>query len=221
MASQVPVFGVFGTGGFGREVVEIAWQNCQARYGEGQFRLVLLEDAPARRTVNQWPVLSLEEFAREPAASRFFNVAIADRYIRERTVKRCLEAGLQPFSVRSALADVAASASIGVGAVLCQFCVVSVNSTIGDFFHLNHHSYVSHDCRLGRFVTFAPAAHCNGTIDIGDYAYIGSGAVIRQSTGTQRVSIGANATVGMGAVVLNSVPAGATVVGNPARILAP
>ncbi|MBX7540904.1 serine O-acetyltransferase [Qipengyuania sphaerica] len=47
-----------------------------------------------------------------------------------------------------------------------------------------------------------------------DGAYIGAGAVILGG-----VTVGANAIVGANAVVLNDVPPGATVVGNPARIV--
>ena len=45
-------------------------------------------------------------------------------------------------------------------------------------------------------------------------ASIGAGAVIRCG-----ITIGEWAMVGCGAVVVNDVPAGATVVGNPARII--
>ena len=59
----------------------------------------------------------------------------------------------------------------------------------------------------------------NGNIHIHDHAYIGAGAVIKQGTPNQPLVIGQGAVVGMGAVVTKSVPAGVTVVGNPARIM--
>jgi len=43
--------------------------------------------------------------------------------------------------------------------------------------------------------------------------------MIKQGTPDQPLVIGAGAIVGMGAVVTKSVPPGATVVGNPARIV--
>ena len=86
-------------------------------------------------------------------------------------------------------------------------------------FHANLYSYVEHDCVIGNYVTFAPGVKCNGNIHIHDHAYIGSGAVIKQGTADHPLIIGYGAVVGMGAVVTKSVPAGATVVGNPARII--
>ena len=90
---------------------------------------------------------------------------------------------------------------------------------IGKSFHANIYSYVAHDCRIGDFVTFAPKVCCNGNVHIEDHAYIGTGAIIRQGTPERPLVIGEGAVVGMGAVVTRDVPAGVTVVGNPARPL--
>lgn len=72
---------------------------------------------------------------------------------------------------------------------------------------------------IGDFVTFASRVICNGNVHIHDHAYIGTGAVIRQGTPDKPLIIGKGAVVGMGAVVTKDVPAGVTVVGNPAKVL--
>ena len=108
---------------------------------------------------------------------------------------------------------------IGEGSLLCPFSCLTSNIKIGKFFHANIYSYVAHDCIIGDYVTFAPGVKCNGNIHIEDHAYIGTGAVIKQGTPDKPLVIGKGAIVGMGAVVTKSVPAGVTVVGNPARIL--
>lgn len=72
---------------------------------------------------------------------------------------------------------------------------------------------------IGDCVTFAPRVSCNGNVVIGDGAYIGTGAVIKQGTPDRPLRIGAGAVVGMGAVVTRDVAPGMTVVGNPARPL--
>jgi acetyltransferase-like isoleucine patch superfamily enzyme len=90
---------------------------------------------------------------------------------------------------------------------------------IGKFFHANLFSYVAHDCTIGDYVTFAPNVACNGNVMIGDHAYIGTGAVLKQGTREAPLRIGEGAVVGMGAVVTKDVAPFTTVVGNPARVL--
>ena len=53
-------------------------------------------------------------------------------------------------------------------------------------------------------------------VRIGRYAWIGGGAIILPG-----ISIGDDAVIGAGSIVTRDVPAGATVVGNPARIVSP
>jgi acetyltransferase-like isoleucine patch superfamily enzyme len=53
-----------------------------------------------------------------------------------------------------------------------------------------------------------------GSVSIGDDAWIGAGAIILPN-----VSIGERAIVGAGAVVTKDVPPGTVVIGNPARVL--
>ena len=110
-------------------------------------------------------------------------------------------------------------AEIGEGAALSPFVTITSNIKIGKCFHANLYSYVEHDCVIGDYLTFAPGVKCNGNVHIEDHAYIGTGAVIKQGTPDKPLIIGKGAVVGMGAVVTKSVPAGVTVVGNPARIL--
>jgi acetyltransferase-like isoleucine patch superfamily enzyme len=93
------------------------------------------------------------------------------------------------------------------------------NIRIGRHFHANLYSCVEHDCVIGDFVTFAPGVRCNGNVHIGDHAYIGAGAIIRQGVAGAPVEIGAGAVIGMGAVVTRSVAPGMVVAGNPARPL--
>ena len=109
--------------------------------------------------------------------------------------------------------------TMGEGSIICGFVHLTSNIKIGKGFHANIYSYIAHDCVIGDFVTFAPRVSCNGNVHIEDHAYIGTGAVLRQGTLDKPLIIGKGAIVGMGAVVTKDVPAGVTVVGNPARPL--
>jgi len=212
-----PLYAIVGAGGFGREVMPVAAEMLGAREN-AEFELVFVDEHLKATAVNGHRVMTPSEFL-SSAGEKHFNVAIADFGIRERLVSQFVECGARPFGITAANSVRLSSNEIGEGAILCPYTTVTSNVTIGRYFHLNPYSYVAHDCRIGDFVTFAPAAHCNGRVVIEDYAYIGSAAVIKQGTPDKPMVIGKGAVVGMGAVVTKSVAPYTTVVGNPAAPL--
>lgn len=101
---------------------------------------------------------------------------------------------------------------VGPGAVVFANAMVTTNITLGRHAHIGRGASIGHDSVVADYASIMPLASVAGGVTIGEAAFIGTGALIRQG-----VTIGAEATVGMGAVVLRDVPAGATVIGNPAR----
>jgi len=215
------LYGIVGAGGHGRETAPLAERWLRGPDGPGGGEVVfVVEDKyfVSSEPLNGRRVLRLSDFLAEPAEQRYFNVAIADSRVRERIADSIAPALALPFSIVADNHVRLDNSTVGEGAIFSSFSQLTSNARVGRFFHANFYSYVAHDCVIGDFVTFGPGAKCNGHVVIEDHAYIGAGAVIRD--GTQRpVVIGKGAVVGMGAVVTKSVPAGATVVGNPAKIL--
>ena len=212
------LFAVYGVSGCGRGVMPLARSQLR-RQGISDDRLVFVDDNPDASVVNGQRVMTYAQFLAEPARTRYAVLAIANSTVRERLALRCAEDGVAAWSVAAANVEILDDVQIGVGAILCPFVTVTSNIQIGKHFHANLYSYVEHDCVLGDYVTFAPAVKCNGNIVIEDHAYVGAGAIIKQGRPGQPLVIGKGAVVGMGAVVTKDVPAGATVVGNPARFL--
>ena len=208
------LFGVYGSGGCGRGIMPLLRDQLR----EADASLVFIDDSP-QGSINGLEVWPWRRFLEEPADSRAACLAVASSRIRERLFDQCVEAGVEVVAVRAPNVVEMDDVEIGPGALISPFVTLTSNIRIGRAFHANLYSYVEHDCRIGDFVTFAPGVHCNGNVHIHDHAYIGTGAVIRQGTPEQPLTIGKGATVGMGAVVTKDVPAGTTVVGNPARPL--
>lgn len=214
------LLGILGVGGFGREVYPIVKSNLDLSVEFRQYdEVCFVETIRTREMYEGVLCISIDEFIRLECDEKMFTIAIADAEIRRQMSMDLVSMGFTPASIKAETARIAETASIGPGSIMCDFSIVTADTIIGSYFQLNLHSYVAHDCKIGDYVTFAPGVHCNGNVQIGDGAYVGTGAMLREGSGHQPLKIGKNAVVGMGAVVLNDVPDGATVVGNPARIL--
>ncbi|OOW13486.1 acetyltransferase [Acinetobacter sp. MF4640] len=210
------LIGVYGASGFGKEVMPLV----RAQFTElNKENFVFIDDGQANTDLNGYQVLSYTDFINNSKTDKRVTIAIANSQVREKLVARLDQDGVQHLEIQAANTVILDEVEIGEGSLLCPFTCLTSNIKIGKFFHANIYSYVAHDCVIGDYVTFAPGVKCNGNIHIEDHAYIGTGAVIKQGTPDKPLVIGKGAIVGMGAVVTKSVPAGVTVVGNPARIL--
>ena len=206
--------GIFGVGGCGRGIMPLLRNQSAGQ----QCECVFVDDGNAAPKINGQRVMSLADFVADPRP-KAIAIAIADPFIRRKIALRCEVLGVGFLAITGTPMVKMDDVEIGEGAILSPFVTITSNVRIGKHFHGNLYSYVEHDCVIGDYVTFAPSVRCNGNIDIGDLAYIGAGAIIKQGKNGAPLRIGAGAVIGMGAVVTRNVPAGATMVGNPARIM--
>ena len=200
-------FAIYGTGGFGRELI----QPARAMLDPSVDELVFASDDVTGRVLDI-PVIAPDELAPEDRAV----IAVGDWKVRQQIASRV---GCRFGSLIAPTARIGPGTEIGPGAIFCDYTMVTASASIGAHFQCNIYSYVAHDCVIGDFVTFAPNVCCNGNVHVGDRVYIGTGAVMRQGLPDKPLVIGEGAIIGMGAVVTKDVPAGVTVVGNPARPL--
>ncbi len=111
-------------------------------------------------------------------------------------------------------------------AVLDRLCIVGWNVNLGNYTDIGGGLYLPHGnvvvdglVRIGRNCVIAPwvTIGTNGSVAgprIGDDVFIGTGAKVLGA-----ITVGDRAKIGANAVVLSDVPAGATVVGIPAKVV--
>lgn len=212
------LYAVYGVSGCGRSLMPVA--RAQLKHSGIEAEIVFIDDSLVAETIiNSHRAMNYAAFKAHPATQKKVLIAIANSQVREKIALRLEQDSIALWTVQADNVVLMDNIELAAGAALSPFVSITSNIKIGKCFHANLYSYVEHDCVIGDYVTFAPGVKCNGNIHIHDHAYIGTGAVIKQGTPDQPLVIGKGAVVGMGAVVTKSVPAGVTVIGNPARIL--
>lgn len=215
------LYAVIGAGGHGREMMALA--SKQFAPDQNAELVFVVEDQylGEARSVNGHRLMGMTEFLNaeeNKMRQQFYNVAIGSGVAREKLSSKLDRKYIKPFAIKAPSFEEGENNLIGDGASFSNFTVVSSNVKIGRHFQCNSFCNISHDCVIGDFVTFAPGVRCNGHVIIEDHVTVGAGAIIRDGTKAPIV-IGKGAVIGMGAVVTKSVPVGATVYGNPARVV--
>ena len=144
-----------------------------------------------------------------------FLVSIGSNAGRARCFDRALRSGLAPATLVHPTAVISRFARVGEGSVVMARSVVNPDARIGRDCIINTAAVIEHDCQIGDHAHVSPGVVLAGGVSVGSFAHIGAGAIALPGA-----QIGEGAVVGAGAVVLRSVPAWATVVGVPARLIA-
>jgi sugar O-acyltransferase (sialic acid O-acetyltransferase NeuD family) len=139
-------------------------------------------------------------------------VAIGNPVARAEIDRRFSAKGLVAPVLVHPLATVGSDVHLGPGSVLMAGARITTNVVAGRHVHVNVNATISHDCRLGDYVTLSPGTSLSGGVTVGEGAYLGTGSVAIPG-----VRIGAGTMVGAGAVVIRDLPDGVTAVGVPAR----
>jgi UDP-N-acetylbacillosamine N-acetyltransferase len=194
---------IWGAGGHGKTLLDAA-------LGSNLWEDIVFVDDREHASYGGYSVLRPES----AISNTEFIVGIGMNTIRARVHDEGIRLGLRPITLIHRAATVSERAVVGPGTVVLAGAVVNPDAEIGDAVIINSGAIVEHDCRIGNTAHISPRVALGGGVIVGEKAHVGIGAVVLPG-----VKIGAGATVGAGAVVLGDVPASATVVGVPARIL--
>jgi sugar O-acyltransferase (sialic acid O-acetyltransferase NeuD family) len=204
---------IVGAGGLGREVEALA-RNDYAN-GKDWYLGGFLDTRPEVLAAFAMKISVIGDpttFVPEP--NDIFIVAIGDTRFKRKVVAPLRLKGANFVSLRTNV-QISPRAKFGTS-VFCDHATLSVDATVGDFAFIGADTIIGHDAVVGDYSHIGARCFIAGRARIGEGATVDPMACIAMD-----VRVGEGSVVGLGSVVFNEVPAGATVVGNPARRLDP
>jgi sugar O-acyltransferase (sialic acid O-acetyltransferase NeuD family) len=155
----------------------------------------------------------LADAARWPT-TRLVNALGSVRSFRSRpAITACTGAPLERFvTLIHPRAVVSPRATVSAGCLIYPGTVIGPRVVLGAHVIVLANSVVNHDTTVGDWTIISSGVNVSGRVRIGSGCYLGTGCALIDDA-----CVGDGALIGMGAVVIREVPAGATVVGNPAH----
>lgn len=141
-------------------------------------------------------------------------IAIASPTVRRRLDDHASTMGRAPATLVHPNARVSSDARLGPGTVILAGVHLGRGVITGRHTQINVAATIGHRCVLGDYVTLNPQAGLGANCRLGDGVTVGIGSVAMQGT-----TVGANSTIAAASGATRDIPADATAIGVPARIL--
>lgn len=203
---------IIGAGGYGREVLEQLLADAD-RGKDWEIAGFLDSRAHILDGYNVGLPIVGDPAAYLPKEDDAFVCALGDPHQRHKYVQMILAKGGHFIAIRTHT-FLSARLRIGQGSLIGHSVNSGPDIWIGDFANIQAQALLGHDARIGNYAHIGAQAFLGGGSRVGDFAIVHPRAMILPG-----VNIGEDAVVGAGAVVLKDVPAGATVFGNPAKVI--
>jgi sugar O-acyltransferase (sialic acid O-acetyltransferase NeuD family) len=180
-------------------------------------RMVILDDDPAKRGSSILGVeiagpFSLLEMA-DPACSEVVNM-VGRTTLKRWSVFRKLEQYGLPLASLVHPSVETDGATLGEGVLVYQNATIGPLTTLGDGSVVMMGAVAGHGSTIGPSCILAPNAVVNARVQMGEGVYLGTNGSI-----LPELKVGDWATIGVCTGVISDIPAGATVLGVPGRIM--
>jgi len=204
--------GIYGTGGFGKEIFDIASrENANIKKWESIF---FIDDFKENDTL-----FYLSKVYTLPNAIAIYSeenlevvIAIGEPIVRIKIKEKLKHNNIKLGKVIDPSAIISPTAKLGAGVIVTSDCIIASSAIVGENVAINVKSIVGHDIVLANDVVLSSMVNIGGACKIGTGTYLGMGCFIKEG-----LEIGDEVIVGMGSVVHHNIPSGVIALGNPAR----
>ncbi len=206
---------IVGAGGFGREIKMLI---NQINYNKPLFDLIGFYDdnMKAESNIDGYPILGKINDLNSIDFDLNIAIAIGDPQIKKEIVNKINNEKIyfpNLIHPKACFGDVEFN-SLGKGCIITNGVIMTTNIKIGNFVTINLGCTIGHDVIIGNYSSFMPFVNISGEVQMKELVYVGTSATI-----INQIKIGQKSTIGAGAVIIRDVPDGATVVGNPGKVI--
>ncbi len=202
------ILGIYGSGGLGREIYELARRCGKERWQD----IVFIDDQNEEGSFFGTRRMKFETLLENKDDYECI-IAIGEPSSRENLFKKLTDENIRIATIIDPSSIVSPSATIGEGVIICELTTIHTNVKIGSNVLIQSLCDIGHDIKIGNHSVISAFCAPGGGVFFGERVYIGM-----KSSLIEKITIGNDAIIGMGSAVFRDVPDGATVVGNPARI---
>lgn len=204
---------IIGASGFAKEMIFLL-ENSSAPNGE-EWIIKGFIDENTSGCILGYKVLGNDDWLLQYDKEINVVIGIGDPKVKQRVVDKLKEnRNIQFPNIIAKSARLGNSVTMGVGCIICDMNVITIDVHLGDFVTLNLNNTIGHDALIGSYTTVNPGCNISGNVNIGQQVMVGTGTKIIQG-----LKVADEAIIGAGSVIIRDVEEKCTVVGNPGRII--
>ena len=205
------VLGIYGAGGLGREVLELA--NVINRVENIWHEIAFIDDAEIDLNEGDINIYNLEKFVEINEHKNIeICIAVGEPALREKLFAKLKSYHIDLATLIHPTVEIPISTVLMEGVIVNKFTSISCDIIIEENVYIHPLACVGHDSIIGRNSIISSFSDVAGDCKVGHCAYLAINAIMKQGT-----SIGNNTIIGLASVVHNDIKEGVIAMGNPAR----
>lgn len=205
------ILGIYGAGGLGREVYELALRvnSEEKRWSE----IIFIDDSEFVDSLRPIDILSFSTVLQEVNLDNLeVCVAIGEPSIRESIFRKITDHKIKIATLIHPETTIAESTKIGEGTIICKFVSITCDIIIGKNVYIHPMACIGHDSLIGDHSVISSFVDVAGNCEVQTKSFLAIGVILKQG-----IKIGKNCIVGMSSVVHRDLPESVIALGNPAR----